>query len=414
MTSNTRKIVAGLLSLAMVLTLVGSVAVSANAQTVSTYTRNLTVGSRGNDVVQLQALLASKGFFSLTPTGYFGSITKAAVSAWQASVGLPSTGYFGPLSRAAVAGMPAVPGTPVPGTPSTLDNTDGSITATQSSLVATGAQIKKGETKDVVAVEFQATAGNVAVTRFDVRFSVRPWLYFSKVELKGSNGAVLATKNITGASDFTEITAGSDYLLRFEGLNFVVSPSQKQTITVDATVLASTDKLSSNVPVTVSVPSGSIRTINGKGYTDSLGGSISSAITLLSTGSNGNVLSRINASTPLTRTVTTSTSGETSDVVLGVYDVKSENQMSTLNTVNFTIQNSTNGATSTAQIFTTIRLTDGVNTYATSSASSTAVTFTNLNIQLPQDQWKSLTLKANVRDQDEFRQVLWHHQHLLQ
>jgi hypothetical protein len=104
--SKTQKILAGALGLATVLSLVGTAAVfTASAQTGYNFTANLTVGSSGPQVTALQQLLASKGFFSATPTGYFGSVTKAAVATWQSSVGLPSTGYFGPLSRAAVNSM---------------------------------------------------------------------------------------------------------------------------------------------------------------------------------------------------------------------------------------------------------------------------------------------------------------------
>src|SRR4051812_34323847 len=104
MNSSTRKIFAGLLSLAMVLTLVAGVAVSANAQTATaTFTRSLTVGSRGTDVTALQSILMQAGYLKVSPTGYFGSLTKAALAAWQAANGIsPAVGYFGPITRAAI------------------------------------------------------------------------------------------------------------------------------------------------------------------------------------------------------------------------------------------------------------------------------------------------------------------------
>src|SRR4051812_39585312 len=101
MSTSTRKIVAGLLSIAMVLTLVVGLSATASA---ATYTRSLTVGSRGADVTALQTMLADGGFLSVSPTGYFGSLTKRALAQWQASVGItPAVGYFGPITRAYVA-----------------------------------------------------------------------------------------------------------------------------------------------------------------------------------------------------------------------------------------------------------------------------------------------------------------------
>ncbi len=67
------------------------------------FTRDLTVGSTGQDVVELQAYLVGKGFLVIPPgvsEGYFGPLTKAALGLFQASVNIsPSVGYFGPITR---------------------------------------------------------------------------------------------------------------------------------------------------------------------------------------------------------------------------------------------------------------------------------------------------------------------------
>ena len=72
-----------------------------------TFTRDLTMGAKGADVTCLQDTLKAKGFFkNPTSTGYFGSVTMAAVKAWQASAGItPAAGYFGKKSQAAFAAM---------------------------------------------------------------------------------------------------------------------------------------------------------------------------------------------------------------------------------------------------------------------------------------------------------------------
>ena len=71
-----------------------------------TFTRDLTVGAKGDDVTCLQNVLKSKGHLNYSATGYFGSLTKAAVSAWQSASGItPTSGYFGSKSRAAYASM---------------------------------------------------------------------------------------------------------------------------------------------------------------------------------------------------------------------------------------------------------------------------------------------------------------------
>lgn len=67
------------------------------------FSRNLTIGSTGQDVIQLQTILESQGFLTIpqgVAKGYFGNATKAALARYQSSVGIsPAAGYFGPLTR---------------------------------------------------------------------------------------------------------------------------------------------------------------------------------------------------------------------------------------------------------------------------------------------------------------------------
>jgi peptidoglycan hydrolase-like protein with peptidoglycan-binding domain len=60
---------------------------------------NLSFGSRGQAVTDLQNLLISKGFLNGQASGGFYSLTKQAVVAYQASLGLPTTGFVGPITR---------------------------------------------------------------------------------------------------------------------------------------------------------------------------------------------------------------------------------------------------------------------------------------------------------------------------
>ena len=75
--------------------------------------RNLSFGSRGSDVIQLQQYLISQNLLAAdSATGYFGRLTEASVQQWQAARGIvssgtpASTGYgaVGPRTRAAIAG----------------------------------------------------------------------------------------------------------------------------------------------------------------------------------------------------------------------------------------------------------------------------------------------------------------------
>jgi len=64
------------------------------------FTQNLSVGSNGEEVRQLQILLKGLGYFRNTlTTGYFGSITKTAVIAFQKANGLTATGVVERITR---------------------------------------------------------------------------------------------------------------------------------------------------------------------------------------------------------------------------------------------------------------------------------------------------------------------------
>lgn len=76
-----------------------------------TFTRDLTIGSSGTDVMELQKFLNGKGFaVSASGAGsagqestYFGALTASALARYQAANNIaPAVGYFGPMTRANV------------------------------------------------------------------------------------------------------------------------------------------------------------------------------------------------------------------------------------------------------------------------------------------------------------------------
>jgi peptidoglycan hydrolase-like protein with peptidoglycan-binding domain/sugar lactone lactonase YvrE len=84
-------------------TYLNSLPTTASVTAVSpTFTSTLALGSTGPQVTALQTLLANLGFFKVVATGYYGSVTEAAVKAYQASNGISPVGSVGPLTRASL------------------------------------------------------------------------------------------------------------------------------------------------------------------------------------------------------------------------------------------------------------------------------------------------------------------------
>ncbi len=60
---------------------------------------NLSLGSRGEEVKELQTTLIDLGYLATSVTGYFGQATKNAVTQYQKDNNITSSGYFGPITR---------------------------------------------------------------------------------------------------------------------------------------------------------------------------------------------------------------------------------------------------------------------------------------------------------------------------
>lgn len=67
-----------------------------------TINHNLSLGARDQSVVALQDFLSSKGYFTLSSSGYFGDATKSAVMAFQKDAHIAPTGFVGAKTRAAI------------------------------------------------------------------------------------------------------------------------------------------------------------------------------------------------------------------------------------------------------------------------------------------------------------------------
>lgn len=143
------------------------------------FSRNLTTGSRGDDVAGLQKILIQKGYLALGyDTGYFGNLTQAALIKYQADNNInPAVGYFGPVTRAALGNLVEQVSTVAPATPVipttfnrdlTIGSTGNDVTALQNIL------IQKGYLEAGYATGYFGNLTQAALAKYQVENGITP------------------------------------------------------------------------------------------------------------------------------------------------------------------------------------------------------------------------------------------------
>jgi hypothetical protein len=353
----------------------------------------------------LEAASVAGGTVSTVPGCSAGALFSATSGAACTTVSSTVPGCTAGALFSATTGASCATGVvTTPGATGVLTgSTDGSLQATTSSFISSGITMKKGETKDVAAVRLQALVGPVKVSRVDVTFNTRPWLLFSQVTLKDNNGAVLATKSLSGINDVTELTVGTLYQVRFDNLSYIVTPGTNADLAVSATVLSATDKITAGMPaIVVGIPS--LRTINAIGYSETISFAGLNSVFLSQAGSIASIYTRISPASPIAGQQVVSLTETTPNAILGVFSLKSVNTASTLNSLKVKINGTAaaTGAVGTANTvstnFSNFRLFIGGTQVAGGSLEATTgvVTFSNLSTPFAVDAWTDLTIKADI------------------
>jgi hypothetical protein len=153
--------------LAQITALQAQAGTSTTTTTSYTFTRDLTVGSTGADVMELQKFLNANGY-TVATTGagsignestYFGTRTQQALSKFQAAKGItPTAGYFGAKTRAYIATMTT---TTIPGGSTTT--TGAPLSVILASDNPASANVQKGSANNTV-LKIKLTGGAAATT----------------------------------------------------------------------------------------------------------------------------------------------------------------------------------------------------------------------------------------------------------
>ncbi len=330
------------------------------------FTRNLSVGDTGADVMDLQKLLNGNGFTVSasgagapgSETDYFGSRTASAVAAMQeafaseilAPLGLTAgTGYFGASTRAkantlcAADDMPDVPDLPDMDDDDDMDmDDDVSMSDTEASLEdfdrkGSPSGVDVAENEDEVAVagwDFDVEDGDISIRRVDVNFeqtslgagaSTDPWDTFDAAQLWLGDD-MIAEENADDEDDWNDL-AGNVWQMRFSGLSEAVDEDDRADLFVSVTTLGNLDTDEEGETWTVNIPANGVRAIDGAGidqYTGSDAAGDKRTFDTEGAGADDELKVSLDSSNPDSSIIKVETDNQTDDVTILVFELDAE------------------------------------------------------------------------------------------
>lgn len=384
---------------------VAFVASSANAYT---HTVTLKMGMKSAQVMELQKAL------NVTPqTGYFGSITSAAVKAFQASNGLTADGVVGPMTGAKVA---------MGGTSSTGGSTTGGST-TGSTLTGGAGDLQDADILSSYSSEDVAEgASDVKVMAFELEADNGSDLMIQNVKLEFQHTGAGSTRmnkymdgvsvwmesKKVGSADVSDFSENSDVYSRSIALsNAIVADGEtaKFYVSVDAISNVDSGDLAEDWTVTLA----SVRYADAAGavITDSSTGEIPGSVTFSfeDLASSGDLEVKVTkgSNSPDAQVVEVDSVSDTNDVTLLEFKVKATGSDMTIDNLEFDV--TPTGANSNEIVKEFKLLMDGEEVDSISSPSiATTVTgqieFTDLEDEISIDEDDTVTFKvvADIND----------------
>lgn len=243
------------------------VVAAASSASAYTFSKDLTVGSMGADVVALQDVLTAKGLFTLpagVSKGYFGALTKASVQKYQASKGIAQTGYVGPLTRAALSAEDS----------SNDDNSSSDLSGGEGDFRdfdvlgnPDNEDVEEGESVSVLAFEFEAEDSDLAVEKVDVIFAetasdTKPWKVLEEVKLL-VDGDEVASVDASDSSSWSE-QEDDEYRIRLNDVDAVVEEGDTAKFEIEVTAQDDLDADELDT-WTVELDEDGVRAIDAKG-----------------------------------------------------------------------------------------------------------------------------------------------------
>ncbi len=394
---------------------------SAAPATSATFTRDLSMGATGDDVMALQLFLNTEVGTSLPGTKYFGALTKAALVKFQVANGVPGTGYMGPMTRAAIAKKQApvvvppvttTPGTGSTGSGITTPGVEGTLTVTVNPTPGSGLTLREGDMKkSVLGLKLEAKLSDINVQRVKVDLGASTIVYnklFKHIYLLDGS-TVIAESDLNSS---TVVKDGSNYYITLAGFNALVAKDSTKVLTLALDAQSSIDSTYDSVATYgLLIPAEGVRGVDGAGLNQTGPTSAFSRRTVTIDADAlvdaATISVSKNTSSPVSSTVIAAdgTNNNEKDLVsLLTFNLKGTKSDLKVTDLVATISKGANGGTATA---TTAYLYDGDTVVGSASvASNQTATFSDIDYMVPADSTKTLTLKVDIRSANATAAVL--------
>lgn len=210
----------------------------------TTFTRNLTIGSKGDDVKALQQWLNASGYAVATggaagspgnETTYFGNATRAALAKYQAAKGItPPAGYFGPITRTQIASVGGTTtGTTTGTTPPVVTVPAGSDLVVSAAIDSPASRTIGSGTAFNPALKVALTAGSKAVKINSLLLQKSGFL--ANTNLNGVEA--ITSDGVRHGNVVTSVNADNTVLLTFTSDPITVAAGSTEYITVKFNLL---------------------------------------------------------------------------------------------------------------------------------------------------------------------------------
>ncbi len=254
-----------------------------------------------------------------------------------------------------------------------------------------GVVLGKGQEGEVLHCTMQSGPSDIRLNKVSLDFDKRLWLYVDTITILDGT-TVIAHKENLNASDFTELSVGSSYRLSLPVDDLIPRASERGIV-----VRLGMRPVSDQVSTTISITQIQTRATDSGGISETSMDTNAQLVEYTAV-SNGQVIITLDENSPPPRVVKISQAAQTDNVLLAMFDIRSQNVAGILRQVvlRLHVEN-----TSVPALFSDVKIKVNGNTYSADAIMSTSdnsgyATFSNLGALLLASQTVTMSVYGQI------------------